>query len=442
LIVKIRSLSSLAGALFALAAAAVLTSCGGGGAQGNPETAGGVSISPSTGTIYAGVPFTFQISGARLPYSLSSSEPGVLSVPSQITSHSLEVVAANPAVVDVGLQPGDLPVRTVIITVRAGDGQTTSATMKVGQNFLTGYGVTFNPITCPIALSGSASVQVCAGGETAIQFQAAFNGNLFGNRLFKLDVVRGPFKFVFPQGGTDVSVTVQSDHSGEVHAIIQATAGVPTQLAVLRVTDVGSGASTDFVFTITGTANGGKLTVIPSSITFTGNLTTDCGTGSSSFFVFDGSPPFLALSSDPGITVTPQSSSNPGVFTVTSNSNTPPCRTGTVVVTDSQGARATVDVKSLPGANTPPTPPDFAVAPTDITLVCAGSGSVTAVGGSGSYSATSSSSLVTAVVSGSTVTITRAGPAGPGSGTLASKVAVTDGSTIQTVDVTSPATCP
>jgi hypothetical protein len=441
LIVKIRSLSSLAGALFALAAAAVLTSCGGGGAQANPETVVGLSISPSDGTIYAGVPFTFQILGARTPYDISSSEPGVLPVPSQTSSHSMELVAANPGVIDAGLKPEDLPVRTVNITVHSGDGQTAIAVMKVAQNFLTGYGVVFAPLTCPIATTAT-SVQACAGGQTAVQFQATFNGNLFGNRQFRLDVVKGPYKFVFPQGGTGTSVTVQSDHAGLVSAILQVTGGVPTQLAVIRVTDVASGASTDTVFTITGASNNGQLTAIPSTITFTGNLTTDCGTGSSTFFVFDGAPPFVALSSDPTITVTAQSSSNPGQFTVTAGNNVPPCHTGTIVVTDSQGARATVDVKSQPGTATPPTPPTFTVAPTSITLGCGESGSVTAVGGSGSYSTTSTSSLVTAAVSGSTVTITRAGPVGPGSGTLTSTLAVTDGSKIQPVTVTSPATCP
>jgi hypothetical protein len=439
--VKTRSLSSLAGALFAMAAAAVLSSCGGGGASGDTGNLGGaIQISPAVGTVYAGVPFNFQITGGRKPYSLTSSEPGLLPVPSSIDSNSLDVVAANPGVIDTGLAPGDLPVRTVNITVRSGDGQGTSAVMKVAQNFLTGYGVVFTPITCPIANTNDA--QACAGGESAVRFSAVFNGNLHGNQQFRLDVIKGPFQFVFPQGGTGGSVVVQSDHTGEVNAIIQSTAGVRTQLAVLRVTEVATGVNADFVFTITGTSNNGVLTAIPSSITFTGNLTTDCGIGSSSFFVFDGSPPFTALSSDPNITVNSTSNSNPGSFTVNVSGNSPPCHSGTVIVTDSGGARASVDVKSVVGSGAAPTPPTFAVAPTSITLGCAESGSVSAVGGSGSYSTTSTSSQVTAVVSGNTVTITRAGPAGTGLGTMTSTVAVTDGAAIKTVDVTSPATCP
>lgn len=438
---KTRSLSSLAGALVALATAVVLSSCGGGGASGDTSNLGGaIAISPAVGTIYAGVPFNFQISGGRRPYSLTSSEPGLLPVPSSIDSNSLDVVAANPGVVDTGLPPDALPVRTVNITARSGDGQSAIAVVKVAVNFLTGYGVNFSPVTCPIA--NATGAQACAGGETAVQFAAVFNGDLHGNQQFQLDVIKGPFQFVFPQGGTGQSVIVQSDHTGQVHAIIQSTAGVRTQLAVLRVTDVATKVNTDFVFTITGVSNGGVLTAIPSTITFTGNLTTDCGTGSSSFFVFDGSPPFTALSSDPNITVNSTSNSNPGNFTVNVSGSVPPCHTGSIIVTDSGGARATVDVKSVAGSGTAPKPATFAVAPTDITLGCAESGSVSAVGGSGSYSTNSSSPQVTAVVSGNTVTITRAGPAGPGSGTLSTSVSVTDGATIQVVKVTSPATCP
>jgi hypothetical protein len=375
------------------------------------------------------VPFSFQVTGGKKPYSITSSEPGVLPVPSSIDSNSFDVVAANPGVIDSGLPPDALPVRTVNVSVRSGDGQSAVAVVKVAINFLTGFGVNFSPITCPIP-TGNATVQACAGGETAIQFAAVFNGDLFGNRQFRLDVIKGPFQFVFPQGGNGSSVVVQSDHTGEVHAIIQSTEGVHTQLGVLRVTDIATGVNTDFVFTITGPSNNGVLTAIPAAITFTGNLTTDCGVGSSSFFVFDGSPPFTAVSSDPNITVNSTSNTNPGNFTVNVSGTAPPCHSGTIIVTDSNNARATVDVKSLPGTGTPPK------------LGCAESGSVSAVGGSGQYSVNSSSPQITASVSGSTVTITRAGPAGPGTGTLSSSVSVTDGSSIVVVKVTSPATCP
>src|SRR5262249_13467460 len=98
--VKFRSPSSVLGALLALVAALFLGSCGGGGAQGNPNVTGAVTITPSAGTIYAGIPFSFQITGGRTPYFLTSSEPGLLPVPSSINGHDLTVVGANPGVID------------------------------------------------------------------------------------------------------------------------------------------------------------------------------------------------------------------------------------------------------------------------------------------------------------------------------------------------------
>jgi hypothetical protein len=444
--VKLPSLSSLAGALLALVAALFLASCGGGGAQGDPANTGAtLVISPGAGTLYAGVPYTFQITGGRKPYNLTSSEPGVLPVPAQIDSNSVEVVGANPGVVDPATGTNSLPVKTVVITVRSADGQVTNTTdIKVGINFLTGYGVSFSPITCPIAVpSGSVALQACAGGESAVTMSAVFNGNLFGDRPFRLSVLKGPFSFVFPQGGTGQTIDVTSDHTGTVTAIIQVTGGVPSQIGVLRVQDPVTGVYADTAFTITGPGGNGTLTPLPAKVTFTGNLTTDCGVGSSTVLVFDGNPPYTAFSSNPAITVTPSTSnSNPGQFTISVNSNVPPCPTGTIIITDSIGARTTVDVASNPGSGKPPTPPSFDVAPTTITLGCAQSGSVTAVGGSGSYSTASTNPQVTAVVSGNTVTITRAGPAGAGVGTMTTTVSVTDGSTIKTIDVTSPVTCP
>lgn len=441
---KIRSLSSLVGGLLALTATLLLTACGGGGAAGSPDIPGGVlQVSPSVGTLYAGVPYTITIAGGRKPYTLTSTEPNVLPVPSTVDGNSVQVVAANPGVVDPNLQAGELPVRTVNVTVRSGDGQSLTAVYKVGQNFLTGYGVSISPITCPIGGALPTNIQACAGGQAAMQFNATFNGNLQGDRQFRLEVLRGPFQFVFPQGGVaGNTVTTTSDHQGRVTVIMQVNGGVPTQIAVVRVIDVATGVYADFAFVITGAGGNGTLTAIPDSITFTGNLTTDCGAGQSSFLVFDGIPPYAALSSNPAVTVSPaSSSSNPGQFTVQMIGNTPPCQTGTVVVTDSTGARTTVTVTSQPGATTPPAPAKLAVAPDTITLACNQSGSVTVVGGSGVYSANSSVSTVTATVSGNTVTITRAGPNTPSGGNVDSNVSITDGASVVTVKVTAPAVC-
>jgi hypothetical protein len=373
----------------------------------------------------------------------------LLPVPSIVSGHSFDVVANNPGVVDSGLAPTDLQVRTVTINVRDSSGQIATGTVKVAQNFLLGYGVSFSPVSCPAPAAaaggggGGATPQACAGGQTAVIVRAVFNGNLQGNREFKFEAVKGPFGWVFPDGAVGNSITVMTDHTGTATAIMQVNAGVPTQVAVLRVTDVASGVTQDTAFVITGAISAGALTIIPNKFTFTGALSTQCGTGSGDFLVLDGTAPYSAISSSPNVTVSPSSTSaNPGRFTINA-SNPNVCLTdATIIVTDAIGGRGTVTVSTALGSFTPPPAPTFTVAPTAVTLSCATSGSVSAVGGSGIYTATSTHPRVTALVSGNTITITRLAtdPAPPYPTTAT--ISVSDGSAVQTVTVTVPATCP
>ena len=68
---------------------------------------------------------------------------------------------------------------------------------------------------------------------------------------------------------------------------------------------------------IVGSIAAGTLTAIPSALSFTGLLTTDCGTGSATVSVLDGTPPYMAISSDISVRVTPATSNtNPGTFTI------------------------------------------------------------------------------------------------------------------------------
>lgn len=444
---KFQSLRSVLGGLLALATSLLLVSCGGGGAAGNPAVTGVLQISPTGGTIYAGIPYTIQVNGGRTPYLLTSSEAALVPVPSQIDGHSFTIVANNPGVIDIGLQPGQLPVRSVFFTVRSGDGQVavtgTGATgFQVGQNFLTGYGISFSPLTCPLPKPPT-NVQVCAGGETAVQMSATFNGNLAGDRQFTFQVLKGHYQFVFPQGGiAGNTVTTVSDHSGNVLVTLQANSGIPTEIGVLRVIDTATGVYDDHAFIISGAGGNGTLTAVPTSVTFTGNLTTDCGAGQATILAFDGVPPYSAATTSPQVRLVNTTSPNqPGSFTVNVAGGAPPCPTGTVAITDSVGSHVTVDVTSAPGAGKAPAPPDFNVAPTAITLGCGQSGSVSVVGGTGSYSTSTSTPNITAVVNGNTVTITRLNTGT--NPTADSQVNVTDGANIGTVTVTVPQlTCP
>jgi hypothetical protein len=428
----------------ALAASFLLAACGGGGASVNANAGGVFILSPAAATIYAGVPAPFTIQGGRGrgPYSITSSEPGILPVPPIVNSNTFDVIPNNPGVVDTGLPPGALQIRTITLEAHDSDGNSATSKIQVAQNFLTGYGLSFGQTTCPAPVGGAANAVVspCAGGDTHISFAATFNGSLHGNEPFRLDVVRGQFAFFNPISSTNTVtpfIVVNSDHEGIVNAIIRVPAGVPSQLAVIRITDVGTGASTDTIFTIVGTSATLTLTAIPSSITFTGALSTQCGTGFADVFIFDGAPPYSALSSNPNVSVAAVTAgTQPGRFTI-SALNQSVCLTAVpVIFLDSLGNRTTVTVTTALGSATPAKPPALAVAPAAITLSCGTSGSVSVVGGTGVYSASSSSPAVSALVSGNTLTITRQGVDGVVIYPTASTVTVTDGSSAVSVDVT------
>jgi hypothetical protein len=426
--VKFHSLRrSLIAGVFAFIAAALVASCGGGGAATSSQT-GPLAILPNTGSIYAGVPTTFTLVGGRAPYTLASSEPSLLPVPTTVDGNSFTVIAANPGVIDPLTDPNAVPSRTAIITVRdSASGLSVTGSYNVLQNFLTGYGISFTPIACTVPTSSAIPVtglSVPAGCEVGLFFNATFSGNKFGDRPFRLEVVKGPFFFVDAVTRlTGNSINVRSDHQGQVRAIIRTTTGSPTQLAVLRVVDVGTGVYTDTVFTIAGGNSTSTLVAIPSSFTFTGPDTATCGTGDADVFIFDGTPPYSVASSDRNVVAFAiDANSQPGVFRIRAVNPNICLANATVLFTDRFGARVTVTVTTAPGKNAPPAPPPppVAVSPAAITLGCGQSGSVTV----------------------NTVTINRLGPAGPGTGTQTTNVNVTDGTAVASVAVTSPLTCP
>lgn len=425
--------------LATVAIAGLLGSCGGGGSADTQQTGGFLRLNPAAATVYAGQPFTLTITGAQMPYTLSSSEPSLLPVPQQVSTSTVTLLAANPGVIDANLQPGELPVRTTTISVRAANGQVADATFKVAQNYLFGYSVKIEPTTCP-AGTGAVAIQACSGGQSLVQFAAITNGVISGGRQFKLEVLKGPFYWLFPdKTSAGNTITVQSDHTGVVSAIMQVNSGVDKQIAMFRIYDVPTGAYTDVAFVIQS-AVAGQLTIIPDKFTFTGNLTTECGTGQGDFFVFDGKSPFTVGNSDPNVYATPSvSTSNPGKFTVQAV-NPGVCVEGaTIVVVDSMGNRGTVTVDTARGTTTVP---DMTVSPTTLTLVCGTSGSATVVGGRGGYFTSSTHPRVTAVVSGNTVTISR--PIGDGATVYptTATVNVSDGTKIVGITVTVPANCP
>jgi hypothetical protein len=443
--VKFNSLrTSLVGTAFALIAA-VLASCGGGGAESNNQ-GNALQILPSTATFYAGVENTLVVTGGRRPYLLVSSEPGLMPVPNRLSGTTFTVVPGNPGVIDVGLPPNSLPVRTVNVTVTDTNGAAATAIIRVAQNFLTGYGVSYTS-NCPIVGTATTAPTACAGGETAVRIEPTFNGVQFGNRTLRLEIMRGPFSWVFPDGTiAGNTITVTTDHEGKTNAIFRVNTNVPTQLALFRVIDVETGVSTEELFQITGTPLAAQLAIVPNQFTFTGPDNTQCGTGSARFLVFDGLPPYTATSSFGNVTVSPASTdAQPGLFTF-SVSDPSTCLTdATIVVTDSRLARGTLTITTALGTNDPP-PLPLRVVPTTMALACGqGMSAIIAGGVSGAtISATNPDSAhLTVTVSGNLITVTRLGTLlGLVDPTpLSGNVVVTDGNGTATIRVTYPTDC-
>jgi hypothetical protein len=264
--------------------------------------------------------------------------------------------------------------------------------------------------------------------------------------VFRIERVVGPFQFVDPlntNNQVDV-VTVVADHEGKFTTRIRVATGFPSQVALIKVTDVATGAYTFRVIPIVGTPATGALTAIPSAINLTGPNATTCGFGNVDVLVFDGQAPYTAACPNPQIFVSnPTSTSQPGRFTFVVGAGQSCLTAEQCVITDATGARVIVPVTTVKGED--PERADLDVAPTAITLGCGATGSATVVGGSGSYSVNSSHPRVTAVVSGNTVSITRAatdvgavgGPFAP-----TATISITDGSSIVSVVATVPVTCP
>src|SRR6187402_784131 len=104
--VKVNSMRNALGSLFVVMASVMLGSCGGGGAASPGPIGGPPSIDPQVGTLYAGVEYTFTVAGGRPPYTLASSEPQLLAVPTILNGNFFTVVPNNTGVVDTGLPPG------------------------------------------------------------------------------------------------------------------------------------------------------------------------------------------------------------------------------------------------------------------------------------------------------------------------------------------------
>ncbi len=428
--------------------AVLLGACGGGGATNvNAVAQGGILNvnGNATATAYAGVPFTLTIVGGKPPYVLISSEPSVFPLPNTTSNNTVTVVPNNPSTIDSGLPAGDLPVRSVTVTVRDTSNQTASNVVKVAQNYLIGYGLTLTPSTCPSGSATTAANGACSGGESALRFYAATNGGFAAGHTFTVTNIKGHYSLRNPATGqTGNSVQAVADATGQVIVIVNVPTNQQSEVGVVRIQDTATGQYADDAFLINGVAGSttgtGSLTIIPNAVSYTGPLTTTCGTGNATVLVFDGTPPYTAQSADASVIVTPiNPSAQPGVFNVYAWNPAICLSKATVTFMDSVGRRGTMTVDTAVGKNTPPA---LTVAPTTVTVACGQTATVSVAGGLGTITVASTHPRIIAFVQGNQVGISRAVGDGATAYPATGTVSITDGATVASVDVTTPVNCP
>lgn len=380
----LQRLPALAFACFA----AVLASCSGnvdpGPTPGGSPTA--VVISPPTATLFSNQPTTFVVTGGNGSYIITSSNQAVIPLAGSFTGSSFTVVPNTVA--------EDTP---VTLTVRdTGTATAANASLTVRPRTINNV-VTITPSASQSAACGTA---VCAGGDAEVRVTLAQNGFPLVGRTVRFDVISGDVRIITSAAGLpetlSTSGTTTTDDTGSARMRIRVLNDATSQTALLQVTDTSSGFTQRAAVTIAPSSNA-PLNAQPSTIVFQGTTPQTCASGiSADVIVFGGRPPYLI--SQPGsFTVSPSLvTQSGGRFTVTANGQ---CSAGSqIAVVDGNGATVSVTASntlSAVPAPTPPTTPEFSVAPTQVTLnSCNDTASVIAVGGTGAYFASSGSSAV------------------------------------------------
>ena len=377
-------------ALLAFATLAVLGGCGGGsGAPNNPfkpppPVPGPLSILPSSATVFSNTPATLTITGGVPPFFVVSSNTAILPVGASVTNGTIVLLPANV-----------LADTAVLITAQDSAGTKATATVTVRPAPI------FNSLTITPASAACGANSICSGGTATAKVTVTGAGGVgIPNRQVKFDVVSGAFAIQSndPAHPFVTTLTVVSDQFGVAQVIIQATAGVPTQPALLRATELTTGNQQTAQFTIVQTINGSAvLSVVPSDVTFIGADTTQCTNNfRADYFIFGGTPPYQVHATIAGVILANVPVLVAGGF-FTAITNPPPCVDPEVFsIVDAAGLQTTATLHNLVGTTPPPPPPPppaaLVIAPAAQSGICNGTNVFTfaVTGGTPSYNVAAS----------------------------------------------------
>jgi hypothetical protein len=405
----IRSLSLAA----LVGVAAVLSGCGGGGAIPTPPPAAAPPPAfiafPTTLNVYSGTPAVVTITSGVLPFQAFTADGVVLPVSQSISGAAITLVA-NAVETE----------RPVAVTLRDGLGRTVNVTAVVkpspllsSMSVIPAEGTLCSKQT-PSGTQRDDNASFCSGETATARITVRSSGSTpIANRQIRYDVVQGAYNFVLDQSGTVLAktATIVTDQNGQAIVTLKSDAPVPTQVALIRATDLVSGNRVDGSFTIVQSVGGSPtFNISPKEATFTGFYDNQCGSGSLRFVLYGGTPPYNVVANNASIaypTLSEQLAIATSVVVAKSGdffygvANGGSCsgkREGLFTITDSAGqvitAKLTTDKGSVPFPVAPPAT-TLVVTPVQLTLTglgtCANADlQFVVTGGTPSYRASSS----------------------------------------------------
>lgn len=360
--------------LLASAGVFALSACGGGsGAPNNPyipppTPPGPLTVVPDEAIAFAGTPLILSISGGTPPYQAFSSNPAALPVAQNVNGNTLALLANN---VD--------SAQAANVTIRDASGQTAISEITVRPALLLPASITIVPNSAPC--SGG---DVCSGQTSVATVRVTGpTGAGLAGRSVRFDVVQGQFSLQTTNPGSPLAATqtVISDANGEARVVISVAPNTPTQIGLLRATELSTGSQVTAQFVIAQVVSGdGILSVIPSgATTITGPFQRICSSGVRvSHYIFGGTPPYRIVVNFPDAVtlVNAVVNTNGGGFDIITNGS---CFQGlTFAITDANGRTllSPPTVNNVEGTAVPPTPP--APPPQALQVSAAGTGTPTA----------------------------------------------------------------
>jgi hypothetical protein len=254
----------------------------------SPPLAGALVVTPTVFNLYSGTPGRVTINSGVGPFQVFTSDAVVLPVVQAVTGNAINVTASTVSVDTV-----------VTLTVRDAGGQSVTLAVTVKPSPILGVlsvTPTSNTTCAGVPANTLEKAAVCSGesGVASITVRTA-NTSVLPNRQIRFDVVQGAYSFLIDQAGvaTAKTFTVTTDQNGKADVALRTDAGVASQAALSRATDLTSGNRVDGAFTIVQAVNGASiLSVIPPTYTGGGGFVQQCLSFAGDYVIYGGTAPY------------------------------------------------------------------------------------------------------------------------------------------------------